>query len=1194
MKKNILSVLIFFGLFVLSGCGGGSDNIPNTSPETGTSGNPAVELRPAEMRINGNIFNLSVSFVKKVDSSYQVELSDFDFSVEGCTLKQDPIFTPNIVHLDGSINSFVSVDISGTFDENCTATKYTLAATQKTIKGTKTDSRMFSATYSSNEGDITPVPSNGFFNTSTPLEITQVDEAYEIKAQIIEDGYIASGKVVEMLPFDSKYGSVSNYSATTGEDGYAVFNYIPPAILPENGTSTLLQLEYVDDNNISSTQNIVLNYHTDTLALDTTGMTLTAAPVQIIVANGGENAAISLYLSKAGAPVADTNIKAKFFDPNTGTLDSYSASTNANGQVVFNYTAPAILPTSDTVISFEVENGAPVLTEDVTVKFNTSISVDTTGMTLTSAPTEIIVANGGESAAISLYLSRAGAPVADINIKANFFDPNTGTLDSYSASTNGSGQVVFNYTAPAILPTSDTVITFEVENGAPVLTEDVAVKFTSTLSDYAFVNTTNITIQQGSEKQDIRSQLTYQGVPIVDKTVTMLAFSESLGTIISSYTTTTDTLGYAVFTYMAPVSLTDVNGTSFNLTLQFNEESLNLRENATVTFNETTDTIVDDTTLPIIVIPSNQREITLDSNSKTIEIAISVYKDISPYTQGSVKVELPEKVLNGTDVGRFDAYEVLVNDQGVANFTYTGPSNLQALLTDDDNESIFKFYHAENSEDKQEMKVHYQLPADPYISLNYELDIVASGDFSMGIPNKEKTFNVLLKAKDSAGNDVVLTDENITKITVLTTNSTIAQILNTATNTLVNSLELNAANNSPFILKSKSLSGLVPLEVTVEFNDVNGKALSLSTIVNIRVFSGPASAISISYVSTGQDENRSKYIETLAISATDEYGNRVNTRPNISLGAIVGYAVDGREASSNETNETKRLFYGRSDIDSGNANGEIVQLGANTANFEDNTPSMSDVFKYVNAEGNNTDKLVVFGEQKAYEAMGKWDISKINNNTLSLEDNYFGIDRSGLYYGVGHNYYQDQCREDGREWVGSTDSETYQLDEEGTAIVTYKYDYHLTGKDSLIWVNLDGIQPDTGAITRIGETVKHTLRGKGFTKAPANGYALKAGTSGTGTFIIWHENAPERYRNAHFSYAIASGSSCLYRVLAQSNPFDARTCDNRVTIDSDNNVTTPDRTFGTTDGTSYITFYLEAGADDCTFDITDIVVSSEF
>lgn len=713
--------------------------------------------------------------------------------------------------------------------------------------------------------------------------------------------------------------------------------------------------------------------------------------------------------------------------------------------------------------------------------------------------------------------------------------------------------------------------------------------------NFSFINVSNITIEHANQIADIKAQLTYKDVPIAGKTVSMLAFSEGNGRILNSYNVTTDSTGYATFSYMAPETLTDVNGTTLNLTIQFDEDSIHLDTNATVYFSEIAGTTIEgDVTLPIVVIPEGQREVILDSNSKTIELGIQVFKDISPYTQGSVKVELPIKVLDGVDVGIFASYEVAVNDQGIANFSYTGPSNLQALILNDDNESIFKFYHVDNSENKQEMKVLYQLPIDPHITRNYELDIVTSDDFSVGIPDKEKTFTVLLEAKDSVGNDVVVDTENITKITVLTTNSTIAQFLDTATGTLVNSLELDAVNNSSFILKSKELSGLVPVQVTVEFDDVNGETQSLSTIVNVRVFSGPASAISISYVSTGQDAERAKYIETLAISVTDEYGNRVNTRPNISLGAIVGYAVDGSEASANETNETKRLFYGRSDVEAGNANGEIVPLGANTANFEDNTPARSEVFKYVNVEGNNTDKLVVFGEQKNYEAMGKWDISKIDDNTLSLEDNYFGVDRNDLYYAVGHNYYQDICREDGREWVGSTDSETYQLDEEGTVTVTYKYDYPLTGKDALIWVNLDGIQPDTGAITRIGETVKHTLRGAGFTKAPADGYTLLAGNSGYGTFIIWHENAPERYRNAHFAYAVKGGSTCSYSVVAQSNPFDARTCNNRVAVDTDNNITTPSVEFGTEDGTSYITFYLEAGADDCSFDIDNITVSSEF
>jgi len=623
-----------------------------------------------------------------------------------------------------------------------------------------------------------------------------------------------------------------------------------------------------------------------------------------------------------------------------------------------------------------------------------------------------------------------------------------GSFESYTAITDDSGKATFTYKAPSdisqLFGNPLTINAFFSNQSS--IDVNVTAFFTVEVPLYEMINVSDITITHGNQKEDIKAQLTYKGVPIAGKTVNMLAFSKSNGSILDGFSVVTDSVGYATFTYMAPETLDDVNGTTLNLTIQFNENGMNLEENATIFFSETTDNVEGNVSLPIVVIPTNQREIILESNSKTVEIAISVFKDISPYTSGSVKVELPNKVLNGVDVGQFNSYEVPVNEQGIALFSYTGPSNLQALISNDDNDSTFKFYHVENSANKQEMKVLYQLPANPHISRNYEIDIVTSGEFSMGIPDKEKTFNVLLKAKDSAGNEVVLTDENITKITAVTTNSTIAQMLNTATGTLVSSLDLNTINNSPFVLKSKQLSGLVPVKITVEFNDANGDPQTLSTVVNVRVFSGPPSAISISYVGTEQDADRAKYIEKLAISVTDEYGNKVNTQPNITLGAIVGYAVDGSEASSTETSVSKRLFYGKNDITNSNANGEIKALNdtdVTTTEFEDNTAARNDVFQYVNTEGNNTDKLVIFGAGKHYEAMGKWDMTLGgDNHTLTLQDNYFGIDRSELYYAVGHNYYQDQCRQDGRESVGSTDAETYTLDDEGTVVIDYKYDYH--------------------------------------------------------------------------------------------------------------------------------------------------------
>ena len=584
-----------------------------------------------------------------------------------------------------------------------------------------------------------------------------------------------------------------------------------------------------------------------------------------------------------------------------------------------------------------------------------------------------------------------------------------------------------------------------------------------------------------------------------------------------------------------------------------------------------------DNVLPIVVIPSSLRKITLKSNSKSTEIPIHVFKDIAPYTKGTVKVELPSKVLNGIDVGSFSSFEVPVNEQGVAIFKYTGPSNLKALLNANDKSSVFKFYHSANSDEKSRQKivVNYSVSADTYIPIDYSLSIDTENDFSMGIPNLQKTFKVVLK--DTNGNIINDNEVKIEKIVVKTENALVAKILDTTTGNMVDSLELRKENNSAFILKSKKLSGIVPIKVTINFKDINGKDTELSTNVSVRVMSGPPSAISVSYVGTSQDKERAKYEEKFAISVTDEYGNKVNTQPYISVGAIVGYAVDGKEASSVESSTTKRLYYGQSSIESSKANGVIDTLGdeiANTTHFEDTTNTRSDVFQWVNSEGKNSDKLVIFGKGKNYEAMGKWDFTRIDNNTLSLEDDYFGIDRGELSYAIGRNYYQDQCLDDGREWIGSTDSDTYQIDEEGTVIVSYKYDYHLTGKDALIWVNLNGYQADTGKNTRIGEVTKHTLRGMGLDSRPSAGYSIDKNSTASVSFDIHHTNAPEWYHNGHFGYEVET--TCpSFNVIDSINNHDARSCDNG--------------------GVAYVTFSVTAPKDaSCNFNIKDILVADEF
>ena len=82
-----------------------------------------------------------------------------------------------------------------------------------------------------------------FFNATTPITITRdgmtcsscidnglyLDENItEIAVQLLKNGLVESGEIVQMLPFDLKYGGVSEIVVTTTTNGYAVFTYMPP------------------------------------------------------------------------------------------------------------------------------------------------------------------------------------------------------------------------------------------------------------------------------------------------------------------------------------------------------------------------------------------------------------------------------------------------------------------------------------------------------------------------------------------------------------------------------------------------------------------------------------------------------------------------------------------------------------------------------------------------------------------------------------------------------------------------------------------------------------------------------------------------------------------------------------------------------------------------------------------------------
>ena len=999
-----------------------------------------------------------------------------------------------------------------------------------------------------------------------------------------KEGIGIPSKEIKIATINSKYGSFVSSTAITDNSGKATFIYKSPLdIVSIDKEKVNVSLNFTENNTLFKTI-ATLTFNGSSYGNQKNNYHLINA-TNLIIDTVSKEKTISVNLVD-NRGVAVENKEIKITTPNNlfGSIVNSKAITDESGKATFIYKTPIDIASidgksTDVILSFR-EDGITISTL-VTITILKKSAIDYHLINVEN----IIVDLPKVEQSISVDLvDNQNNPVVGKDIKISALDSKFGIIANSVAQTNVSGRASFSYTSADDLSTIDGTstnvkLTFK-EDGVIISKVVTLTILKKSEIAYHLINATDLLVEFPSTKYQLTAYLVdIKGIAVSGKKIEITTLNSKFGELDSSFAETELSTGKVSFTYTSPENIKDIDGESTTITIIFTEDGLKLTKTVKIDFIVG----VEDTTLPVVVIPSDLKKIILTNNSQGIDIPIKVFKDIAPYTEGFVTIQLPKKVLDGVDVGSFESFSVPVDSDGVALLHYTGPANIKALVDSGDLNSVFEIYHSENSskENRESLLVTYDASGDNYIPINYQLSLITeNSDFSMSIPNIEKTFSVILK--DLEGNVIKDSDIDISSLEVETQNALIAQIYDTNTSNLVDKLSLEKKNNSPFILKSKTLSGLVPLKIVITFEDINGHEQTLSTIINVRVMSGLPSAISISYLISEQDAGKAKYKERFILSVTDEYGNRVNTQPYISLGAIVGYAVDGKEVSSVESNNTHRLFYGKRDIDTGNAEGTINDLSDDNVHeteFSDNTGLRSDVFQYVNREGNNSDKLIVFGRGKSYDAMGKWDISKINNKTLDLKDNYFGQTKGELYYAVGHNYYQDQCLEDGREWIGTTDSDSYQLDEEGSVVVSYKYDYQLMGKDAMIWVNLNGYQPDIGKNIRIGEAIKHTLKGTGLRSKPSNGYSLDKNTTRVATFEIWQKDTVEPYRNAHFGWNIVDGSNCQIVSVESSNSYDARTCDNGYS----------------SEGRSYIKFLLKAPEDKvCTFNITDILVAHEF
>ncbi|MEA1893387.1 MAG: hypothetical protein U9N33_11865 [Campylobacterota bacterium] len=511
-----------------------------------------------------------------------------------------------------------------------------------------------------------------------------------------------------------------------------------------------------------------------------------------------------------------------------------------------------------------------------------------------------------------------------------------------------------------------------------------------------------------------------------------------------------------------------------------------------------------------ILLPVTTYEVTSNEERVIVEVK-AVDKNNNPYSTGNVHIVYPQDVVENRDVGLFDESIVAMNESGIASFFYTAPKNLE----EDISNINFEFYHEEAVDVKLQYIITINPSEDQKILNNFTLNSDIENDVNMGL-DADKQVAFFVKNDKSE----LVIDSNVIWIRISSMNPSLATLEDIFGNT-GDSLTLYAKNSVSLNVKSNTKSGLVPLKVEARFRDANDNLLDLVEIFNIIVLSGPPSAMSLSYAGTVHEEehkDRAKFVERWVLTVTDKYNNLVNTNPAVSMGMIAGFANDSSGFTANDSNY---LFYSPDTTASGTLN-----------KYSDSFRAPQDVFDDVDIDN---DLLVTFGKDYTYNASGKWDIDAKSSSVLSLSDDYTSTTTSGLGFAVGHNHRGVTCSDDGSSVVANVypDDGNYTIDETGTAIINVEYDYYLTGKSTVLWVNLVGRDYATDTTIRIGEAKKVNLRGKGL---DGESYAFSKGFNGTVRLNVSVSDTVEWYYNSNFGYQVTvTGEDTNWSILGDSN-----------------------------------------------------------
>ncbi|QOR62321.1 hypothetical protein ACM66Z_02275 [Sulfurovum sp. ST-21] len=750
-------------------------------------------------------------------------------------------------------------------------------------------------------------------------------------------------------------GTVNSYEGFTDANGHVAFNYTAPSdITSLIGTSTAVILRLDGNSSIYSTTTVNFNTPSGT-STDYSNYTFTVIPSEINITEGGVSRVIDAYVGNNNQPVANETVTVDyaFTADGNGTMSSYTATTDANGHVAFNYTAPSDITSligTSTAVTLRLDNNTSI-NSTTTVNFNTvpGSVVDYSGYTLTVLSNEMNISEPGQQQTIDVYLENdSNGPAAGEVVLVDFFDGTKGTMNSFSGIVDDTGHVAFTYTAPQDISVLDGfTIRVSMENNSSkeqniVINVDTAV--------YMIYPDANITVTDISQVHTIKVALTKQEagatstLPAVGKTVVAEFIQPIYGTL-SQYEAVVGTDGYARFTYTSPERIQDVNDT--NITFYYKENQA-VTANTLLVYEAQNINIVEQ----LFVVPDS---VTITEAGEEKNITIITVNADNVGISSTVTIEQP--FYNDTDYGYFTPAGPITTDaSGKAVIVYTAPSSISGLserniTITETNQSLSK-----------ELNIKYNQATGPGIDYAITVHIPDS----LSVDNLDQITVVIHELGDETR---VIDDSNVHEVnltSIFTNMLTFGSGASTAT--------YANAGTQPIAVETKTLSGTAVIEVNASI--FNGdQNVTINTLVPVTILSGPVSAMSLVYVGTDIDGNTGLYKNYYTIHAVDKYDNPA--REGITLHPSI---INGTKV-----------------IKSAATTGQITQGTPDT--FDDATPT---VFSTVDTN----DLLAIVPNSSSVDKLylGNWSIANvISDNQLELAEEYTGATTNSLSYVIGNS-----------------------------------------------------------------------------------------------------------------------------------------------------------------------------------------------